>query len=164
VTGPDTYDAPTHAALEGDLLRRPTNRTKVPTRASRDGYKWGKEVSGLYSPSSVHGLDLLVWLYVLVCFSWVGCSFDGGRKYCGFLIYEYNGQWDSTPKFLLVGDPLYLDDRHLWSGHEGAVEVVLFGSLNSLRGLRLGMPEWGSYAQKQNIYMPGGFGYRASSL
>ena len=97
-------------------------------------------------------------------FSWVGCSFDGGRNYCGFLVYGYNGQWDSTPKFLLVGDPLYLDDRHLWSGHEGAVEVVLFGSLNSLRGLRLGMPEWGSYAQKQNIYMPGGFGYRASSL
>ena len=28
------------------------------------------------------------------------------------------------------------------------------GSFNSLRGLRLGMPEWGSYAQKQNIYMP----------
>ena len=68
-----------------------------------------------------------MWLYVLVCFSWVACSFDGARNYCGFLVYGYNGQWDSTPKFLLVVDALYLDDRHLWSDHGGAVEVVLFG-------------------------------------
>ena len=98
----------------------------------------------------------------------VGCSFDGVDWVPFAVVYGYNEQWDSTPKFLLMVDALYLDDRHLWSDHGGAVEVVLFdfgqGSFNSLRGLRLGMPEWGSYAQKQNIYMPGGFGYRASSL